>query len=126
MGGHKGYGLAVFAQILASTLGGASFSPVRNRTQKPSEPDNIGHLFMAINPETFRPIEDFRTDVDTIVETLRGSRRADEARPVLIPGDPERAAREDRNVNGIPIPESLQTKLRQIAAAAGAPYVLEG
>ncbi|MEM5460429.1 Ldh family oxidoreductase [Paraburkholderia phytofirmans] len=48
LGGHKGYGLGLFAQILGSTLGGGSFSPVRNRTQKSDEPDNIGHFFLAV------------------------------------------------------------------------------
>ena len=124
MGGHKGYGLSIFAQILASTLGGASFSPVRNRTQRPSDPDDIGHIFMALNPAAFRPLEDFRDDVDTLLDALRASRPADEAHPVLVPGDPERAARKDREANGIPIPETLAAKIREIAAAAGAPYLL--
>src|SRR5262249_33084802 len=33
LGGHKGYGLGLFAQILASALSGGSFSPTRNKTQ---------------------------------------------------------------------------------------------
>ena len=37
-GSHKGYGLAVMVHILAGTLSGASFSPLRNRTQRPSDP----------------------------------------------------------------------------------------
>src|SRR3712207_7561160 len=36
---------------LSGTLSGASFSPIRNRTQKPSDPDNIGHFFMALRSE---------------------------------------------------------------------------
>lgn len=126
MGGHKGYGLAVFAQILAGTLGGASFSPVRNLTQKPSDPDNIGHFFMALNPAAFRSPEDFQRDLDTIVDMLHASRPTDESRPVLVPGDPERAARRDREANGIPISTGLAAKIREIAAAAGTAYLFEG
>ena len=37
-GSHKGYGLAVLVHILGGTLPGASFSPIRNRTQRPSDP----------------------------------------------------------------------------------------
>ena len=50
LGGHKGYGLAVMVHILGGTLAGASFSPLRNQTQKPSDPHNIGHFFLAIDP----------------------------------------------------------------------------
>ena len=34
-GSAKGYGLAMLVHILGGTLVGASFSPIRNRTQKP-------------------------------------------------------------------------------------------
>ena len=34
VGSHKGYGLAVMVHILGATLSGASFSPIRNRTQR--------------------------------------------------------------------------------------------
>jgi LDH2 family malate/lactate/ureidoglycolate dehydrogenase len=125
LGGHKGYGLAIFAQIFSSTLGGGSFSPIRNRTQKPSNPDNIGHFFLALNPAAFRPFEDFCADMDVLVETLHGTKPADTADPVLVPGDPERQARAERLANGIPLTQSLLQKLREIARSAGAPFLLE-
>ena len=125
LGGHKGYGLAVVAQILGGTLGGGSFSPIRDRAQRPSDPDNIGHFVMALNPATFRPLDEFLADVDAVVDTLRAARPVREDRPVLIPGDPERAAREDRLARGIPIPEPLRAAIRMIAEAAGAPFLLE-
>jgi LDH2 family malate/lactate/ureidoglycolate dehydrogenase len=59
------------------------------------------------------------------VDTLRAARPAREDRPVLIPGDPERAAREDRLARGIPMPEALRAAIRTIAGAAGAPFLLE-
>ena len=126
MGGHKGYGLALFAQILAGTLGGGSFSPVRNRTQAPSDPDNIGHVFIALNPAAFRDPDAFRREVDELIDTMRATRPADPDQPVLVPGDPERAAREDRLQHGIPIPPALADRIREIAEAAGAPFLLGG
>src|SRR5712691_10309361 len=64
MGSHKGYGLAVMVHILGGVLSGASFSPIRNRTQKPSDPHNIGHFFMAIDPKAFRDDGAFEEDLD--------------------------------------------------------------
>ena len=126
MGGHKAYGLGVFAQIFAGTLGGGSFSPSWKRTKKPADPDNIGHFFLALNPAAFRPIEDFQRDLDDVIDTLRSTRPADPAQPVLVPGDPERASREEREANGIPMPQSLKDKVREIAGAAGVAYLLDG
>jgi LDH2 family malate/lactate/ureidoglycolate dehydrogenase len=123
-GGHKGYGLSLMAHILGGTLTGGAFSPLRNRTQKPSDPDNIGHFFLALNPAAFRPADAFRDDLDAVIDTLHATRPADPALPVLVPGDPEHATRADRLARGIPLPAALRTQIRAIAEAAGAPCML--
>lgn len=121
-GGHKGTGLAIFAQILAGSLGGASFTPTRSRA--PDAPHDIGHLFLALDPAAFREPEAFRADVDVVIDTLRASRPADPARPVLLPGDPERVAEAERGRLGVPAPPALMEKLRDIVDRAGAPWLL--
>src|SRR5437870_2481111 len=93
LGGHKGYGLAVMVHILGGTLAGASFSPLRNRTQRDSDPHNIGHFFMAIDPGAFRDEGEFESDLDDVIDVLHGAKRADRAQPVLVAGDPERLTR---------------------------------
>jgi LDH2 family malate/lactate/ureidoglycolate dehydrogenase len=124
LGGHKGYGMALFVHILASTLVGASFSPIRNKTQPASAPENIGHFFLAINPEAFRPLAEFGADMDQVIDTLHGVKPADPANPVLVPGEPERMAREQRGRDGIVVQGSIRTRLQEIATAAGAEYQL--
>jgi LDH2 family malate/lactate/ureidoglycolate dehydrogenase len=126
VGGHKGYGLAVMVHILGGVLAGASFSPIRNRTQKPSDPHNIGHFFMAIDPRAFRAPGDFESDLDQVIDTLHGARRADPAQPVLVAGDPEMATRAERLRDGIPVPDDLVAQLRTVVGAADVPFVLEG
>lgn len=125
-GGHKGYGLSVMVQILSSALTGGSFSPVRNRQASGPVPHNIGHLFLAIDPNAFREAGAFERDVDEVIEVLTGSRPVDSARPVQVAGDPERAARRERERSGIPMPETLLAQLRAIAGNAGVPYALGG
>jgi LDH2 family malate/lactate/ureidoglycolate dehydrogenase len=124
VGGHKGYGLAVMVHILGGALAGASFSPIRNRTQGPSDPHNIGHFFMAINPSAFRPEGEFQEDLDQVIDVLHGAKRADPAQPVLVAGDPEMATRSERLEQGVPIPEDLMEQLRAVAASARVPFVL--
>ena len=125
VGGHKGYGLAVMVHILGGTLAGASFSPLRNRTQKPSDPHNIGHFFMAIDPRAFRGEGEFEADLDQVIDVLHGARRADPAQPVLVAGDPEIATKAERLEHGVPVPDDLMVQLRDVATTAGVPFVLK-
>ncbi len=124
LGGHKGYGLAVMVHILGAVLSGGSFSPIRNRTQGPSDPHNIGHFFLAIDPRAFRADGAFEEDLDQVIDVLHNARRADPAQPVLVAGDPEMAARSERLAQGVPIPDDLLEQLRGVAKGAGVPFVL--
>jgi LDH2 family malate/lactate/ureidoglycolate dehydrogenase len=123
-GSHKGYGLAVLVHILGGTLGGASFSPIRNRTQRPSDPHNIGHFFMAIDPRAFRAEGEFEEDLDQIVDVLHAAKRAEPNQPVLVAGDPELTTRAERLQHGVPIPDDLMVQLRAVVKDAGVPFVL--
>ena len=123
-GSHKGYGLGVMVHILAGTLAGASFSPIRNKTQKPSDPHNIGHFFMAIDPKAFRGEGEFEDDLDQVIDVLHGAKRADPNQPVLVAGDPEMLTRAERLEQGVPVPDDLMEQLRGVAKRADVPFVL--
>src|SRR5215813_542981 len=124
VGGHKGYGLAVMVHILGGTLAGASFSPLRNKTQKPSDPHNIGHFFMALDPKAFRAGGEFEEDLDQVIDVLHGAKRVDPSQPVLVAGDPEMATRVERLRDGVPVPDDLMEQLRVVARSAGVPFVM--
>jgi LDH2 family malate/lactate/ureidoglycolate dehydrogenase len=124
LGGHKGYGLAVMVHILGGTLAGAAFS--RNRTQKPSDPHNLGHFFLAIDPAAFRAPGEFEDDLDQVIDVLHAARPADPARPVLVAGDPEATTKAERLRDGVPVPDDLMAQLREVVDRAGVPFVLAG
>jgi len=123
-GSHKGYGLAMMVHILGGALSGASFSPIRNRTQKPSDPHNIGHFFMAIDPKAFREPGAFENDLDQVIDILHGQKRADPNQPVLVAGDPEMLTKAERLEQGVPVPDDLMAQLRAVADRAQVPFVL--
>ncbi|MGK7870257.1 Ldh family oxidoreductase [Falsiroseomonas sp. E2-1-a20] len=124
MASHKGYGLAMMVHILGGVLSGASFSPIRNRTQQPEDPDNLGHFFMAIDPDCFRGEGEFEADLDEAIDVLHATPASDPAKPVLVAGDPEVASRARRLAEGIPIPESLALQLRGVCERAGVPCLM--
>jgi len=125
MSSYKGYGLAMMVHILGGTLSGASFSPIRERTQRPDQPDNLGHFFLAIDPDAFRDDGGFVSDLDEAIDVLHATPPADPARPVLVPGDPEAATRAERRRDGIPFPDTLIEKLRGVCQSCGAAFLLD-
>lgn len=120
---HKGYGLAAMVNILAAGLSGALISPHPERDRRKGTMD-IGHFFMAIAPDPFRPREEFQQVVRAFCDDLRATPPADPARPVMVPGDPERIAAARRGREGIPVGPGLLAKVREIAERAGVPFVL--
>ena len=124
LGSHKGYGLGVIAQILSGALAGASFSPVRDRTQAKDEPFNLGHFFLAIDPKRFVPDGDFGAAMDEILDVLRATRPADSSQPVLVPGDPEFDTHQQRSLEGVPLPQTLTSQIKDIAKRADVPFLL--
>jgi LDH2 family malate/lactate/ureidoglycolate dehydrogenase len=125
MASHKGYGLGVMVQLLSSALSGGSFSPIRKRTQRPGDPDNIGHFFLALDPRAFRPGDAFEEDVDAVIDVLHATPPVDPGLPVLVAGDPEAEARERRARSTVPVPHDLAEKIRAICARCEAPFLLE-
>ncbi|MEO8560887.1 MAG: Ldh family oxidoreductase [bacterium] len=124
MSSHKGYGLSVMVQILSATLSGGSFTPIRKRTQGRGDPDNIGHFLMALDPTAFRPEGEFEDDLDDVIDVLHEATPSDARERVLVAGEPEDLAREERRRDGIPMADSLAEKIRAICERCGAPFVL--
>lgn len=112
MGGHKGYGLATAMEVLSSVLPGAQ--------------TGIGHFLLAIDPGRFREEGSFESDLDVLIDSLRATLPESPAQPVLVAGDPETLAREERSRSGIPLSRSVVEDIRAIARASGVPFLLEG
>lgn len=117
---HKGYGLAVMVQILAGALAGATFAPLR----EPSDPNDIGHFCLVIDPGFFGEPKQFAESVSQIVDLLRAEPPASADRPVLVPGDIERRVRPERLESGIPLSDGLVQHIREICAQNEAPFHL--
>lgn len=124
-GSHKGYGLAVMVDILGSVLTGSGFGGRDLKTGEPGRYIDVGHFFMALDPALFRGEPGaFEADLDTVIDRLHATPAADPAQPVLVAGEPEAAAREERVAHGIPMTETLFREIEGVAGRAGVPFVL--
>src|SRR5207248_405359 len=115
-GGHKGYALAVVTELLATALsGGPSIHPGNPRAG--GIINNM--LSILIDPARFAGVDWFRREVDGFVDFVKASPPADPTAPVLVPGDPERLARERRLRDGIEVDATTWDEILAAADTVG-------
>jgi LDH2 family malate/lactate/ureidoglycolate dehydrogenase len=121
IGAHKGYGLALVMETLAGLLTGAGFCQDhhRDRMRQTTEPLDLGHFFLALNPELFMPIDTFTARVDTMIDAVKSGERVEGVSELLVPGEPEMRAREQNVREGVPLLPSTYRALQSYRAEAG-------
>ncbi|XP_015607252.1 uncharacterized protein LOC107273504 [Cephus cinctus] len=87
--GYKGYGLSLMVEVLCGILSGSEFGPNVRTWKSGDRVANLGHCFMAINPEAFTSGSKER--LSRLLGQLRNLPRAGE-KEILVAGDPERKA----------------------------------
>lgn len=110
-GGHKGYALGMVAEVLAGSLPGVE----KYRGQRRGH----GTFVLAIDPDVFRPIEEFGASVDAFFGRVKDVPTAPGFDEVLIPGEPERRSRAQRLAEGIPVAEDTWARLQSLAEELG-------
>lgn len=98
---HKGYALCLMAELMSGALsGGGTLQPGHERL------DGIINTMtmVVIDPGRLGDPDWIRGEVDAMAGYVKGVRPANPDEPVLVPGDPERAARRERLANGIVLP----------------------
>ena len=127
-GGHKGYCLALMVDMLCATLSGANWGPfvppfaLRQEIPERSVGKGIGHFFGAMRIDAFIDPDEFKSQTDDYIRTLRATRPAPGTGGPLIPGDPEREAEETRSRDGIPLVLPVVEELRDISRRTGIPF----
>lgn len=120
MAGAKGYALALAVEILTGVLTGAGVGPeVRNPYTDYSGPSNVGHFFLALDPERLLPAAGFYDRMDTLEASLRETPAAVDG-PVSLPGDRSEAVRSEYLRDGIPLDPALIAQLNELGKRAGA------
>ena len=113
---HKGYGLAFLCELLAGALtGGGTVSTVRYEKERIT--NNM--LSFIVDPGRLPGAGALGEQIAAAVDHVKASPPLDPAAPVLVAGDPERASRERRLAEGIPVDPATWDELRAAAASVG-------
>ena len=125
-GGHKGYGLAAMVEILSALLPGSTARWTQGPRAGTSQMPRVGHFLLALDPALYRAPGEFASDMDAMIDALHACKPTPAHEGVLVAGDPERRSTITRKLHGIPLSRSLVEQLRQVARAAGVPFLLDG
>ncbi len=108
-GTYKGYGLALIIDAITGGLGsGCSYDNPR-----------YGHLFMAIDPSAFTPLQEFKARVGHLIKYVKASRTGPGVKEVFVPGEIELKTMEKRLREGIPIDDPDWKALLKTAKEVG-------
>jgi LDH2 family malate/lactate/ureidoglycolate dehydrogenase len=126
-GGYKGFGLATVVEALSGVLSGGLFGrDVPAMKTFGEEPLVTSAFYMAINPECFMPLEEFRSRVDRLIRHIRSSDKAPGVKQVYVAGEIEFRKRAQRLAEGIPVSAVVHAELRSLAGQYGVPFDLGG
>lgn len=124
-GSHKGFGLSATVDILSAVLSGANYGPwvppFVAFLDPPANPvgQGIGHFLGAMRVDGFRPVDEFKANLDNWIARFKTSSTVDPSKKVIIPGEPELEAENNRSVHGIPLVDAVVTDLNALAERFG-------
>jgi hydroxycarboxylate dehydrogenase B len=116
-GGHKGYCLSVFGELLGQALTGAE--QLDDIAQAGNDHRHSGALVCAVDAGALRPADETSTAARGIVDRLRAVPPAPGVERVLTPGEPEARARRARVAAAIEVPEDTWGSIIAAAESAG-------
>jgi len=102
--GYKGFGLAMVVDITAGIL--SSRGPAYLGGER-----GQGVFQMAINIGAFKPIDEFKKEMDDLLRKVKNSKPAPGFKEILLPGEPERRTKEERRAKGIDVPQRTWDEL---------------
>ena len=80
---------------------------------------DVGHYFMALNPETFMPPDEFQSRLAELVSQIKSANPIEPDGEIYLPGEMEFRNQQERLKNGIPIDLRTVEKLREMSTEHG-------
>lgn len=120
MGGPKGSAIAIMMDVFSGVLSGSAFAGHVTNPYDPSKPADVGHFLVAIKPNLFMSIEEFKERMDYLYQRVTGSDRMSGTDRIYFPGEIEDLNKEKRLRDGIPLVAAEVDALNEEAQRVGA------
>ena len=121
MGAHKGYGLAVLVEILASVMTGAGIlSEIASWNLDLSSVNNAGHAFIAIDISKMMPQDVYSARISQMADELRNGPKAKGKDRIFLPGEMEWERREKAlEIGEIELTDAMADSLKALSDRNG-------
>ncbi len=90
----------------------------------PSKPSDVGHFLVAIKPDLFMSLDDFRERMDYLYQRVVGADKAPGVDRIYFPGEIEQLRQEEREKMGIPLVQAEIDALNEEAIKVGKPLLV--
>lgn len=125
VGGPKGYGLALFADIFSGVLSGANFgNKICGMLGKGKDPTGVGAFMWAIDIELFGE-EGFYERMGELISMVTGAKLAEGVHNIYLPGQIEKQTAEERSLKGISLNTAIFKNLNMVAQGLGVIPLME-
>jgi LDH2 family malate/lactate/ureidoglycolate dehydrogenase len=123
MGGPKGSALSIMMDVFSGVLSGSAFAGHVTNPYDPSKPADVGHFLVAIKPDLFMSLDDFKSRMDYLYERCVGCDKMEGVDRIYFPGEIEQITAETRRAEGIPYVQAEIDALNEEAEKVGAPKI---
>ena len=121
--GYKGYGLSLLVDLLSGVLSGAAYGRGVGKPANDRHAD-VGHFFAAIKIDNFRPVDEFKQDMDDYIQALKATPKMAGQDRIFIHGEKEFELTEKYQRDGVPLMVEVVDSLKQAGESAGVPFDL--
>jgi LDH2 family malate/lactate/ureidoglycolate dehydrogenase len=110
--------------VFSGVLSGSAFAGHVANPYDPSRPADTGHFLIAIKPDLFMGLEEFKERMDYLYQRVVGSEKMGGVDRIYFPGEIGLVETEKRLKEGIPLVQAEVDALNEEADKVGAPRLL--
>ena len=128
MAAHKGYGFAMFIEMMTSIISGGLLSMSGNIPSwnlKLDQPNGVSHSFMAVDADKLFYKGYLKERVDMMVREIHNAEPVNPAVPVTVPGELAWKHSQEADLRGVDLPENTVAQLTKLSEMSGIPLPKE-
>lgn len=115
LGGHKGYGMAFFIEVLSSIIGGGNILDTPMWDKDAATVCPYSQFFIFIDANQLMPMPEFKGRMDYAVEEIANSPKAEGSDHIYLPGEIEWGKYDKAMAEGLELPDDIERNARELA-----------
>jgi len=115
VGGPKGFGLALMAEMLTGVLSGGDFSKMIPSMYDLTKKQSISHFMLSIDINKIIPIEKFKASSSILSNFIKEAERSTETDNIYMPGEIEFLKSKANKKRGVPVEDNILNKLTELS-----------